>query len=79
MEGDGRRDFDGDAAQLAVALGGVAVAEKEIGVLVQDRKVDDGAGADVGHVHVAAPVIGLQCQLTASISGLTPSVPMKGS
>ena len=32
----------------------------EIGVLVLDREVDDGARRHVGQVHVAAPVVGLQ-------------------
>ena len=42
LDGGGGGDLDRDATELAVALGPVAIAEIEIGMLVMDRKIDDG-------------------------------------
>ena len=52
-----RRVLDGDAAELAVALGGVAVAEEEQRAGRVHRQVDDGARRHVRQVHVAAVVV----------------------
>ena len=45
------------AAQFAVALAGVAVAEIEQRAGRVDRQVNDRAGADIGQVHVAAVIV----------------------
>src|SRR5581483_11085713 len=68
----------GDAAQLAVGLQGVRVAQVEVRPLTLHRQVDDGPGADEWQVEVAAgraagavpmmPSIGEQGRLTVEYS-----------
>src|SRR5918998_1294734 len=50
------RDFEGDAAELALSLGHVAVAGVEQGAVPPHGQVDRVAGAGVWDVHVAAVV-----------------------
>jgi hypothetical protein len=57
-----RRDLDGDAAEFAVALPAMAIAEKEIGSFHLHREIGDRAWGDVGQVHVAPPIVRLQRQ-----------------
>ena len=54
------RHLDRDAAELAIALRRMAIAEIEVGILVVDREIEDRARTDVGQVHVAAPIVRLQ-------------------
>src|SRR5215207_491969 len=53
-EGDVHGDLRAGAGDLAVALGGVAVAEVEEGPFDEDRQVDRHSLAEATVVHVAA-------------------------
>src|SRR5262249_30027871 len=52
--------FESRAADLAVALQRVAVAEIEESAVVKDRQINGGAFANVGRVHIAAEIAGPQ-------------------
>jgi hypothetical protein len=60
LEGNGhpRRDLQGDAAELPLALGDVAVPGEKVTALDAHRQVDRVPDAGVRHVHVAAVVAG---------------------
>jgi hypothetical protein len=57
---DRRGLLDGDAAEFAIPLCRMAIAEIEKRALGVNGQIQDGARPDIGQIHVAAMVIGLE-------------------
>src|SRR6516165_11610503 len=60
LESNGGALLDCDAGELAVALRRMAIADIEQTALYMHGKIEDGAGRDIGQVHVAAVIVRLQ-------------------